>query len=145
MPIPYDSVKVVSANFTRPADTTNYVAGDMLSGATSSGTAMTFTNCSRDNGGGGYITDVIIVDSAYSATAVIYKLWLLDTNPTTAVNDNVGFNLSDTEMESVQAVVEISNAHAGSAQWSSAGSAPSRRDARGATRGVQPSDRQPAG
>ena len=121
MPIPYDSVKTVSASFVRPANTTAYSVNDVLSGATSSGTAMTFLNAARDLGGGGYITDVMIVDSAYSATATTFDLFLFNTNPTTAINDNASFQPTDAELANVSTVININTPSAGSATIGAAG------------------------
>lgn len=121
MPIPYDSVKTVSANFIRPANTTVYSVNDVVSGSASGGTAMTFLNAARDNGGGGYIIDAMVVDSAYAATAMTFDLFLFNANPTTEINDNLSFQPTDAELANTEAVITLNNFYAGSATIGTAG------------------------
>ncbi len=77
---------VVSASFTRPADTTAYAAKDAVSNSTSAPTVLTFTNLARINAGSGYITKArLMTDQA--ANVARFRLHLYHTAPT-AINDN---------------------------------------------------------
>lgn len=82
---------VVSASFTRPANTTAYAAKDVVSNSTSSPVVITFSNVSRISGGSGYITKVRLMTDQ-STNVAAFRLHLFNTSPT-AINDNDPFTL----------------------------------------------------
>lgn len=81
---------IVSASFTRPADTTAYAAGDAVSNATSSPAILQFPGAARAAGASGLTLLVRHVKS--STTAASFRLWLYR-GAVAAVNDNVQFPL----------------------------------------------------
>lgn len=95
-----------SATVTRPADTTAYVAGDVVNAAT--GAVITFSGCARANGLGGVIQHAKLVDSANQATKGSFELWLFDTT-FTPDNDNAVFTPTDAEMATVVCVINLSS------------------------------------
>lgn len=76
-----------SATFTRPADTTAYTAGDVVSNSTSSTTMMTFSNVVSANGKGGYITGARLHTDKKSITPRI-RVHLYSDNTATVSADN---------------------------------------------------------
>ena len=52
--------KIISASYTRPADTTAYAEGDVLANSTSAATILTFPNVARANGLGFLIDGVTV-------------------------------------------------------------------------------------
>lgn len=92
------SVLDVQTTVTRPSDTTQYAASDAWSNSTSAPTAggFTFANAASASGGGGTITDAVIVSSAAPGTTLQGECWLFD-QTVTAINDNTAFALSDAD------------------------------------------------
>lgn len=84
---------LISAAYTRPADTTAYTDSDSLSDSTTSPTALTFA-IARANDITGFITDALCItsDEAYAGAL---RLWLFQDIPT-AINDNAAFTLTST-------------------------------------------------
>src|SRR5580692_2188297 len=67
----------VSTNFTRPANTTAYTAGDAVNNSTSAPVIMTFSNCARFNGGTLRLSTAILNSSnAPPATPPNFTLYL---------------------------------------------------------------------
>jgi hypothetical protein len=91
---------IVSASYTRPADTTAYGAGDVVANSTSAATVLTFSNIARGPGLGGVIQHALLIDSAAQSTKPDLELWLFDTAPTMQ-NDNAAWNPSDAELEAL--------------------------------------------
>jgi len=89
-------VKVTTAK-TRPANTTAYVAGEVINENDASGTAWTFPSCARVTGGAGTIKGAFIYDNANAAIPLQCELWLFDAAPAAAGFDNALFTPSDTE------------------------------------------------
>lgn len=79
-------IVVVSAAFTRPADTTAYAAQDAVADSTSAPTVRTFTAAARVNGGSGYIMKARLMTDQSTNTARL-RLHLYNAAPT-AINDN---------------------------------------------------------
>jgi len=90
--------KVITASYTRPADTTAYAAGDVLADSTSAATILTFSGVSRANGLGYLIDGVTLVYSTAPATKADLELWLFDTS-ITIQNDNAAWNPTDSDLE----------------------------------------------
>lgn len=101
------------ATYTRPADTTAYAAGDVLSDSTSAGTYLTFSGVATTNGGGAEVVGVTIVDDANQTTKLQVQLWLFDTAPGATLNDNAALALSDTDMSHLVAIIPVSNVYVG--------------------------------
>jgi hypothetical protein len=76
----------VSASFTRPADTTAYAVGDVVSNSTSATTLMSFA-IARVNAGTGYITGARIAISQKSVTPR-FRVHLFNTSNPTVAADN---------------------------------------------------------
>lgn len=98
--------QIIRANFTRPADTTAYAAGDAITNSTSAPTVITFSGMAARNGGSGLIVAAGLVSSVNAATDLVADLVICDTT-FTAVNDNAAFVLSDTEARTVLGVVQF--------------------------------------
>lgn len=79
-------LKRASAEFTRPADTTGYIARDVVSNSTGGSTLMEF-DLARVAGGSGYLIKARIITSNKTPTPR-FRLWLYTTgNPTVAVDN----------------------------------------------------------
>jgi len=96
------SATTISVTLTRPADTTTYTANDEMTDT--GGAILTFASAARISGGTGYITDVIVVDSAAVATKAQLLLFLFDTT-STPVADNGAFVLTDAVLNTCIGVV----------------------------------------
>lgn len=93
------------ASFTRPADTTTYSAGDVISDSTSAPTVMTFKNVL--NGGFGAIQQATLLDSANQTLLLDSELWLFDAAPV-ATNDNAAITFTDAELARLVGVISFS-------------------------------------
>jgi hypothetical protein len=98
--------KNVSANFTRPNDSTAYAAGDQVANSTSSPTVMTFSGVARANAGSGVIIAATLLDSAAQTTKGQFDLFLFDTTMTPA-NDNAAAAPTDTVMGTCIGVIQF--------------------------------------
>lgn len=108
------ALTVVTATFTRPADTTAYAAGDVVADSTSAPTVITLTNAVLSNGDTGILMDVKMVDSANQATPGLFELWLFNAAPGLD-NDNAAFTPTDTELQTLLAVIPLTVSYAGDA------------------------------
>ena len=106
--------KEISANFTRPSDTTAYAAGDAVTNSTSAPVAITFSNCARTSGGTGFITGITMIDSANQATAGSFELWIFTASPTPD-NDNAVFTPTDAECETLVGIYPLTTSYVGDA------------------------------
>jgi hypothetical protein len=95
---------VVSANFTRPGNTTQYTAGDAVTDSTSAPSQITFSGAARINGGSGVILAAIMVDSVNPGTKPQLELWLFDSS-VTPDNDNSAFTPTDAECGTLIGVI----------------------------------------
>lgn len=84
----------ISANFTRPADTTAYAAGDLVANSTTAGSVvpMSFTNAVRSAGDCVRIERVRIEKSSTNLTNASFRLHLFEASPTPTVGDNGVYN-----------------------------------------------------
>lgn len=78
----------ISVEFTRPADTTAYTAGDVVSNSTSATTLMTLTNALRVAGGSGYIVRASLTTDKKSITPR-FRVHLFNASNPTVAADNV--------------------------------------------------------
>lgn len=90
--------KIITASYTRPADTTAYAAGDMLADSTSAATVLTFAGVARGNGLGFILDGVSLIYSGAPATKPDLELHLFDTAPTLQ-NDNATWNPLDADLD----------------------------------------------
>lgn len=102
--------RTVQASFTRPADTNQYSAGDVVCDSTSAPTILTFTGATKDGlAGSSIIQSATITSSANQTTLPDLQLWLFDTAPA-AVNDNAAFAPSDSELNKLIAIISFPQA-----------------------------------
>jgi hypothetical protein len=103
----------VSANFTRPNDSSPYAAQDEVSNNTVQGSAaaLTFSNVVAANGNTGYIVKATLrvtsIPATASATNAVFRLWIFDTAPT-MVGDNVAWPLLTAELAKALGFVDFS-------------------------------------
>lgn len=104
----------VQTDVTRPADTTQYAAGDAISDSTSAPTSggFTLTGAARKSGGSGIITDMTIASSNDPATRLSGEVFLFNQSVTN-VNDNAAFAVSDSEIKTCVAIVPFALFDAG--------------------------------
>ncbi len=76
-----------SVEFTRPADTTAYTAGDVVSDSASASTLMDFASFARTNGGGGYIVAARLLTDKKSTTPRMRVHLFNAANPTVAADN----------------------------------------------------------
>lgn len=101
---------VVTGEFVRPADTTAYAAGDVVSNSTGATVLILFPatpsaqaqGCASQNGGSGYITKARLSTSKKDETAQ-YRLYLYTVNEATA--SVVADNVADTRIYADRLVV----------------------------------------
>lgn len=83
---PANALSLMEFTITRPADTTQYAAGDVV--ADISGKAVySFTNAPLS----GFIVGVALIDTINAATLIQPELWCWDRNPGKQSADNVAF------------------------------------------------------
>jgi hypothetical protein len=85
----HTSKSAITAEFTRPADTTAYAINDVV-GPHTTPAVMTFTNVARLNGGSGFITNIKLTKSQTNSTNALFRLWIFNTAPA-AIADNAQF------------------------------------------------------
>ena len=96
---------IVTAGFTRPADTTQYTANDVVSNSTSATELLVFKNCARVNGGTGLIYSALMFDSVDAATNPNFDLVLFDQQGLTLAADNAASTITDTQALGVVGVI----------------------------------------
>ena len=89
---------VVAAQFTRPADATQYTANDVVSDSTAAGHPVVFADCARFAGGTGIIYSALMLDSVDAVTNPNFDLVLFDTANLTIAADNAAGTITDTEL-----------------------------------------------
>lgn len=92
-------LQLAEANVTRPADTTQYAAGDVVGPTV--GNAIEF---GLGNNAKGIVRSAVLIDSASEATKPDIDLFLFDTEPTVAA-DNAAFAPTDAQMERCVGVI----------------------------------------
>lgn len=83
---------VVSASFTRPANTTAYAANGAVSDSTTAATTLTFASSARVSGGSGLILSARHVKNSTTTANATFRLWLYRAT-VSAVNDGSQFPL----------------------------------------------------
>ena len=82
------------SSFTRPANTTQYAAGDLVANSATAGSVTPLEFSLNGVGRSGMIRRARIYKSATSATAASFTLHLFDSAPTVANGDNGAFSVS---------------------------------------------------
>lgn len=104
MPKQIANATVLSAAFTRPADTNAYTAGDVVCNSTSVPAVLNLGPAARANAGGGVIQAAAVIDGSNVATKATLELWIFSVAPA-AVNDNAPFAPSDAEIANLVGVI----------------------------------------
>jgi len=86
---PKRDIKRISAAFTRPADTTQYAAGDVV-GPVTTPAAQSFPLAARANGGSGRIIDILLMFDLETITTATFRLHFFNAVLTPAA-DNAAF------------------------------------------------------
>lgn len=95
----------LTGSVTRPGDTTQYTAGDVVAGGTPA--TIKFDVVARPGGGGIHcIEQGLLIDSANQATKGDFDLFLFDADVTVDA-DNAAFTPSDAEMETLVGVISF--------------------------------------
>ena len=89
---------VVEASYIRPANTTAYVAGQVLANSTTAATSLTFANAAREPGLGGIIQGAIMYCSAAPTLKPDVELYLFDTS-IGMQNDGVAWSPSNAALK----------------------------------------------
>lgn len=104
--------KVVTVQFIRPANTTQYTANDVVGPNATTGGALTFPGCARFPGGTGVIYSALLFDSVDAATNANFDLALFDTNSLTVAADNAAGTITDAELLNCVAVITFDGTNA---------------------------------
>lgn len=109
-----EGVKTVSAEVTRPADTTAYAAKDAIANSTSAPTVITFTGAVNNIGESGVIRKATL-QTDQAANTSTFRLHLFNAAPTTLTNDNAAQLIDYADKASYLGYIDITNvAEAGS-------------------------------
>lgn len=84
----------LSSNFTRPANTTAYTAGDLVANSTTAGsvTPLSFANAARVAGDCFRVERVRLLASSTSLTTASFIVHFFESSPTVSVGDNAAFD-----------------------------------------------------
>ncbi len=93
---------LVSHTITRPADTDQYTARDVVANSTTSPVVATFSGCGiprnvGNDAGSGLIRSATLIHSSYVSTGPDFLLFLFTVSPTTQ-NDNAEFAVTDADL-----------------------------------------------
>lgn len=82
----------ISANFTRPADTTAYASGDLVANSVTAGSVvpMTFTNAARIAAGNFCVLRARVSKTTTGVTNAAFRVHLFTTSPTNPTNGDNG-------------------------------------------------------
>lgn len=94
---------IVSANFTRPSDTTAYTIADLVANSTTAGSVTPLTFSTAKMIGQGYIQSVRLQKSNNTATNANFTLHLFTAAPTVTNGDNGAFAI-DTALNHIGTV-----------------------------------------
>lgn len=102
------SVKNVAVSITRPANTTAYAAGDVISDGSNS--RLAFDDCDERAGQGGVIQSAALISSANQATKLDGELWLFGADITDLDADNAAFTPTDDQLKYLLGVIDFATA-----------------------------------
>ena len=106
----------VEDNFSRPADTTAYAAGDMVANTTTAGSvtaansAFVLANVLRDADLGGYIDQIVLRKDDPTTTDAAFRIHFFDTDPFATApgsGDNAAINLSDNAADDYLGYIDV--------------------------------------
>jgi hypothetical protein len=83
---------LATGTMTRPGDTNAYAAGDGVTTATSSASAMSVTGAARVAAGSGIIFGGVLEKSTTSTTNASFRGWIYQDTPSAIPNDNAAFS-----------------------------------------------------
>lgn len=94
-PLRVGNTAVVSANFTRPADTTAYAIGDLVANSTTAGSVapLSFSNVIQAAGSGGLVRRAKIRTGNTSITNASFRIHFYAVTETSSVGDNTAIVL----------------------------------------------------
>ncbi|MEA3272467.1 MAG: hypothetical protein U9P90_02260 [Patescibacteria group bacterium] len=105
----YDSFNV-SANFTRPANTTAYAQYDAMNNSTSAPVVLTFSDVGAENGENVLIQEVSIKTTNGASLLPDMNLWLFSES-VTATNDNSEMSLTDAHNLLILDVIPLTDSY----------------------------------
>lgn len=90
LPVSANPFAIVSANFTRPADTTAYASADLVANSTTAGSVvpMSFTTAARTTAGSGQVLGARLKKSTNTTANASFRLHLYKASPTCTNGDN---------------------------------------------------------
>lgn len=95
-----------SATLTRPADTTQYTAADIIADATSGATVLAVPSCANRKGGAGVLATVQCHLNSNQATLADLELWIFKSEPT-AQQDNAAADFAQADLTDRIGVVKL--------------------------------------
>jgi len=104
--------KVVTLLLTRPANVTPYTAGDEIADTAGTVAQRSFVGAGRVNGGSGTIDGGVLIFSDNPAVTPTLKLYLFDTDPTSA-GDNNAYAPTDAQLATSLGVLTFSGGEIG--------------------------------
>ncbi len=98
--------------FTRPADTTQYTANDVVGPNATTGGAFRIEDCVREEGGSGIIYSALMFASTDASTNPNFDLALFDTNDLTVAADNAAGTITDAQALNCVGVITFDGTNA---------------------------------
>lgn len=114
------AIRKVTGSVTRPANTTHYAAGDVVTAGTPA--AISFTNLVNAMNGTQKIVKAMLVDSANQATKGQFDLFLFSVAPSVDA-DNAAFTPTDAELANLVGILRFDTAIDGDATAGADGNA----------------------
>lgn len=102
----------IEASLTRPANTTQYAAGDQVADSASAPTPIEFVLAAQVPGGAGIILSALCISSANQGTKPDLELYIFDAEPTPS-NDNAAWAPADTDVMNIIGAVEFDSWYVG--------------------------------
>lgn len=117
------SVKLITVSLTRPSNTTDYAAGDVVTDGSQS--RFVFEELSEFKGKGGIIQNAVLISSANQATKIDADLFLFAADVTDLDADNAAFTPTDDQLKNCIGVIDFADASfkAGDGQSGASGNA----------------------
>lgn len=104
--------QVVTAGFTRPADTTQYTANDVVSNSTSATELLVFKNCVRAAGGSGILYSGFMFVTTDATVNPNFDLLLFDNSGMTLAVDNSAGTVTDQQARDLVAAITFDGTNA---------------------------------
>lgn len=110
----------IDATIVRPFDVTQYAAGDVV--GTNDAAPILFAGAARKAEGSGFITHLVVIDSANAVTKATLELYLFDQRPDCPV-DNTAWAPTDGDLDNCFAVISSPTWKVGNPGAAAAGNA----------------------